>query len=101
MGFATVAPEAGGKKLYAATDEGRAELETHRRTLDAIKERMDEARSRGGRFSPQIMRAMENLKTALRYRLTAGELTEADVTAIAAAIDAAALAVERKAGGAS
>jgi DNA-binding PadR family transcriptional regulator len=95
MGFATVQPEAGGKKLYAATDEGRAELEKNRATLNAIGERMNEARSRGGRFSPQIMRAMENLKVALRYRLGSGDLDEADVSAIAAALDAAALAVEQ------
>ena len=69
MGFATVAPEAGGKKLYAATDEGRAELEKNRRHPDQRhrSERMDQARSRAaGRFSPQIMRAMENLKIAHR-----------------------------------
>ena len=95
MGFATVAPEAGGKKLYAATDEGRAELEKNRPILSAISERMDQARSRGGRFSPQIMRAMENLKIAMKYRLSSGELTEAEVSAIAAALDAAALAVEQ------
>ena len=95
MGFATVAPESGGKKLYAATHEGRAELEKNGATLGAINERMNEARSRGGRFSPQIMRAMENLKVALKYRLTSGEMSEAEVSAIAAALDAAALAVEQ------
>ena len=95
MGYATVAAQ-GGKKLYAITAEGQAHLDENRRQLDAITERMDAAKARGGRFSPQIMRAMENLRTALKYRLAEGQLTEAEVAAIAKALDEAALAVERK-----
>ena len=38
---------------------------------------------------------MENLKLALRLRLERGPLTEEQLRAIAAALDAAALAVER------
>jgi len=95
MGYATVEAQDGGKKLYSATDAGRALLEENRRTVDALFARMDEARGRGGRFSPQIMRAMENLRIALKYRLGSGELSEADVQAIAAVLDQAALAVEK------
>jgi DNA-binding PadR family transcriptional regulator len=96
MGYATVEAQDGGKKLYSATDAGRAFLGENRRIVDALFARMDEARGRGGRFSPQIMRAMENLKLALRYRLAGDDLSEADVQAIAAALDQAALAVEKK-----
>ena len=96
MGYATIEAQDGGKKLYSITDAGREFLGENRRIVDGLFSRMDEARSRGGRFSPQIMRAMENLKIALKYRLVAGDLTEAEVQSIAAAIDQAALAVEKK-----
>lgn len=96
MGYASVEAQDGGKKLYTITDAGRAFLSENQKVVDAIFSRMDEAGSRGGRFSPQIMRAMENLKTALRYRLAAGALSETDVQDIAAALDQAALAVERR-----
>ena len=92
----TVQAQDGGKKLYSITDAGAAFLTENRRTVDGLFTRMDEARGRGGRFSPQIMRAMENLKTALKYRLREGPLTDAEVQALAAAIDQAALAIEKK-----
>jgi DNA-binding PadR family transcriptional regulator len=95
MGYASIEAQDGGKKLYTVTAAGRAFLAENKRTVDGLFTRMDEARSRGGRFSPQIMRAMENLKTALRYRLADGALSEADVQSIAAALDQAALAVEK------
>jgi hypothetical protein len=44
---------------------------------------------------PRIVRAIENLKTALRLRLGTGPLTDDRVQAIAAAIDAAATEAER------
>ncbi len=95
-GFATVSPEAGGKKLYAITPEGEAELDAHRATVTGLFNRMDEARSRSAGGWPQIGRAVENLMTALRYRMSAGDLTAEDLKQIAAALDAAALAVEKK-----
>lgn len=97
-GFATVSPEAGGKKLYAITPEGQAELDANQPALKALFARMDEARSRSSVGSPRIGRAMENLFTALRYRMSEGPLSEAEAAEIAAALDAAALAVEKKPG---
>ncbi len=96
LGYASVQAQDGGKKLYTITDEGSAFIAANQKTVDAIFARMDEAASRGGRFSPQIMRAMENLRTALKYRLAEGALSDTDVQAIAAALDQAALAVEKK-----
>ncbi len=96
LGYASVEAQDGGKKLYTITDAGRAFLGENQKIVDAIFTRMDEAGSRGGRFSPQIMRAMENLRTALKYRLAEGALSEEEISAIAAALDQAALAVERK-----
>lgn len=94
-GFATVEPEPGGKKRYAITPEGRAELDANAAALEALARRMDDVRSRAAGASPRIGRAIENLFTALRYRMSAGPLSDAEIAEIAAALDAAALAVEK------
>lgn len=88
MGYASVAAE-GGRKSYAITDAGQAFLDANRDAADALFRRGGEGGGRGGR-SLQVMRAMHNLKTALRMRLASGPADEATVDAIAAAIDEAA-----------
>lgn len=94
LGYVTATAD-GAKKLHAITDEGRAFLEANRGTLDLLLARIAEAgAARGGR-TPEIMRAMENLKMALRLRVSRGPLTGEQVDAIAAAIDAAAQRVEK------
>ena len=45
--------------------------------------------------APQLLRAMENLKLALRLRLSRGPLTAAQTEAVAAVLDAAATSVEK------
>jgi hypothetical protein len=52
-------------------------------------------RAYGGGPAPQILRAMENLKLALQLRLARGPLSEEQINAVAAAIDGAAVSVER------
>jgi hypothetical protein len=49
----------------------------------------------GGGPALEIIRATENLKLALRLRQDRGPLSEEQVRAIAAALDAAAVAIER------
>ena len=44
---------------------------------------------------PQLLRAMENLKLALRLRHRGGPLTAEQLHSIVAALDAAAVAIER------
>lgn len=96
IGLVTVSECEGGKKLHTITDEGRAYLDAHRAALDALLGRMDETHRRhGGGPAPQVVRAMENLKLALQLRLSRGPLTEEQIAAVAAAIDAAAGGVER------
>jgi DNA-binding PadR family transcriptional regulator len=96
LGHVTVSDGDGAKKLHTITDEGRAYLDAHRPTLEALMERMDESgRRHGGGPAPQIVRAMENLKLALRLRLSRGPLDEAQINAVAAAIDTAATTLER------
>lgn len=97
LGYVTVAiPAEGGRKLHEVTEQGRAFLEANRSTLDALLARMDEAgRAQGGGPAPQIVRAMENLKLAMRLRMARGPLTPEQADAVAAALDAAATGVER------
>ncbi|MEO8559990.1 MAG: PadR family transcriptional regulator [Rhodospirillales bacterium] len=96
LNYVTVVQGDGGKKLHSITDGGRAFLASNQATVDALLARMSEAGARhGGGPAPQILRAFENLKMALRLRVSRGKPTDAEIVAIAAAIDAAAVAVER------
>jgi DNA-binding PadR family transcriptional regulator len=95
LGHATVA-ESEAKKRYAITTEGTAYLAVNQAALDRALQRMQSvSTAHGGGPAPEIMRARENLKLALRLREARGPLTEQQVRAIAAALDAAAIAVER------
>jgi len=95
LGYATVSETEGGRKLYTITDEGRAYLAENQAMVDAILARMDRASARSGGGSPQVMRAIENMKTALRLRMARGPLTDAQADAIAEALDAAARSIEK------
>lgn len=96
MGYAAASVDASGKKPYAITKEGAAFLAESKAEVDALHERIAAIRNaRGGGPPAPVIRAMENLRLALRLRLDQGELDEAKIAAIAAALDAAAQAVER------
>jgi len=94
-GFLAPADPAAGRKLYAITEAGKAALEENRASVDAVFSRMGEAASASAMGSPRVRRAMENLRTALKLRLTAGALSEEQIDQIAQALDAAAAQVER------
>jgi DNA-binding PadR family transcriptional regulator len=88
LGYVTLTEGEGSKKLYTVTPEGAAHLQTNRGAVDALFARMAEmGAAYGGEPATQIVRAMENLKTALRLKLGHGALTQEQVRAIAAAID--------------
>lgn len=96
LGYAKVEEAEGGKKRYAITVQGQAFLETQAEALGQVTARMEQAASSvRGREAPQIVRALENLNLALRLKLAAGPLGEAQIQAVAAALDAAAVAVEQ------
>jgi DNA-binding PadR family transcriptional regulator len=85
----------GNKKLYSATDQGREYLKANNATVKAIFGRMEQARKVFGRGrSPQIMRALMNLKLALKMRMRRGDLSTEQVSKIAQALDAAARAID-------
>jgi DNA-binding PadR family transcriptional regulator len=96
LGHVTVTTGDGAKKLHTITPEGQAYLEAYRPALDTLRTRMAEAsRVYGGGPPAPITRAMENLKLALRLRMSRGPLEDAQVNAVAAALDAAATSIER------
>lgn len=95
MGYATAAQEQGGRKLYTLTPEGEAFLAENKAQVDAIFARLDGAENlRRGDFAP-VLRAMENLRMAVRMRVRRREATAVVIQAIADALDAAAKAIER------
>jgi DNA-binding PadR family transcriptional regulator len=95
LGYIAIAGVEGPRKLYAITDSGRAALKENDATVSAIFARMDEVHARhGGGPAPQVLRAMENLKVALRLRLGRGPLRDEEVARIAEALDQAARAIE-------
>jgi DNA-binding PadR family transcriptional regulator len=86
----------GAKKLYSLTEEGRAEVESHSADIQAVRERLANARARFGAVPPpELFRAMDNLRAALQVRLAKGELSPEVVQAMTAAIDRAAAEIER------
>ena len=71
-------------------------LEANRQALDVLLARMDEAgRAQGDGPAPQIVRAMENLKLAMRMRLSREALTAEQANAFAAVLDHAAQPLEQ------
>ena len=99
QGYLTVdEADAGGRKRYRVTDAGQAFLTENRVTVDAMLARMnggaDGAGPRGGR-PPQVTRAIENLKLAMRMRLSGEALTPAQASAFAAVLDNAAQQLEQ------
>ncbi|MFO1073415.1 MAG: PadR family transcriptional regulator [Geminicoccaceae bacterium] len=96
MGQAAQEPGEGGRKLYAITDAGRAALAESAAAVQALLARMQAVRASGGDGPPApLVRAMENLKLALRLRLARGDLDAERIRALAAGIDALALEIER------
>jgi DNA-binding PadR family transcriptional regulator len=95
LGYVAASDAGGGKKLYTITAEGEAYLQTNAQGVHGLFSRMAETASRSTAFSPQIMRARENLKTALRLKLTGANLSPEQVTAVAKALDDAVAAIEQ------
>ena len=86
----------GRRFSYRITPEGKAFLTANRAAIDELMARAGDGR-RGGRegVPAPVVRAMENLKLAMRLRLRKGEVSEEAAEAIAAALDLAAKTVEK------
>ncbi len=94
LGFATSATTEGSKRQYTITDAGTANLAENQATVDAIFAKIEDAGS-GSDFGPRILRAMANLRFALKLRLGRGRVDDEAAAKIAAALDAAAAEIER------
>jgi DNA-binding PadR family transcriptional regulator len=96
MGYTVIEPAEGGRKRYRITPEGEAFLAANRAAIDELMARAGH-RGPGGRegVPAPVVRAMENLKLAMRLRLRRGEMSEEAAEAIAAALDLAARTVEK------
>lgn len=96
MGYVAVAAEEGGRKRYTMSAEGEAFLAANRAGADEILARTRQGGGeRAGPAPAPVVRAMENLKLALRLRFRGGALDEAAIDTIASALDAAARTIER------
>lgn len=96
LGWAAAEAQADGRRLYAATESGRTRLAAQAEDLAALLERLSQRRRRErARRTPDIERAMENLKTALRLRFSESTPDADTVRRIADLIDQAAVAVGR------
>jgi DNA-binding PadR family transcriptional regulator len=93
MGYAAAEAD-GAKKLYSITTEGRAFIKANRGLLEALIARMAHAGGRHAGRPAAILDAMHALKHALRARAAKG-LTDDQIEAIAAAIEATAKKVEK------
>ncbi|MGV7121833.1 PadR family transcriptional regulator [Sphingopyxis sp. 550A] len=96
MGLIETADSDGAKKLFAATDAGRAELDTNADAVAALITRLTEVGEERQRTdSASVRRAMGNLRTVLMNRLGDRDIEEATLHDIVALIDEAAQKIER------
>ena len=86
----------GAKKPFAATDQGRAELETRKDEVEALMRRLGRHGERTTTVrSHDVFRAMGNLGSVLKNRARAGKLDERTINEIVDMIDEMAKRIER------
>lgn len=95
LGYTTMAESGGGRKLYSITDTGQAFLAENRVETDAHLARMANADTPHPGRAPQVVRALENFKLAVRMRLSGAPLTDEQAHAFAQILDNAAQQLER------
>ena len=84
------------KKVFEATDEGRAHLEENEDEVDELIERLEgHGRTRRHGQRPEIGRAIGNLMTALRNRIAAEGWNEELLEEVIDVLDDAAQRIER------
>jgi DNA-binding PadR family transcriptional regulator len=86
----------GAKKPFAATAQGREELETRKDEVEALMRRLGRHGERTTTVrSHDLFRAMGNLGTVLKNRARSGKLDEATINEIVDMIDEMAKRIER------
>jgi DNA-binding PadR family transcriptional regulator len=96
MGLIEEAAVEGPRKPFQVTDEGRAHLEERSEEIEALFERLTDLKPREEPTAgPAIGRAVRNLMTALRHRVSRDGLDDDLLHEIAAILDEAAQRIER------
>ncbi|MGI8930949.1 MAG: PadR family transcriptional regulator [Sphingomicrobium sp.] len=95
MGLIAEAPGDTQKKVFEATDEGRAKLAESEAEVEALFERLNEAFTKREGGHPPIGRAIGNLMNALRHRVARDGFDDALVHEITEILDGAAQRIER------
>lgn len=86
MGYARIVPDEGGRKRATITEEGQAFLAANQR---ASEELMTRKQPYSRAHAPKaVVEAMDQLKSALTSRFTAGEIDEVEIAQIAGHIHA-------------
>ncbi len=95
MGYISAETNEEGKKFFSVTPQGKAFLKVSKPVVKTIFDRMSDAAECQKRSeNPQLVRAIENLKLALKLRSSAGELTQEQIRTIASTLDEAARTIE-------
>lgn len=93
MGYATPKTD-GARKLYEITDTGREELQIHQKLLQETLQRIESIGTRHAHERhPPVVRAMENLKMALRLRR--GQWTSQQLEKVVEILDEAVRRIEK------
>ena len=96
LGYATSETNSEGKNLYSVTPQGKAFLKLNKPILEKIFARMSHAAERHKRTeNPQLVRAIENLKLALKLKSGSSELSDGQIRSIAGILDRAAEEIEK------
>lgn len=94
LSYTSMADDHSGRKLYSITPLGQTFLADNRAAADALLARMQGAGSPQASRPPQVVRALENFKLALRMRLAA-PLTSEQAHVVAQVLDQTAQSIER------
>jgi len=94
-GLATAATSEGNRKVYSVTPQGLEYLKANKDRVDELFERLEET-GRGYRHgrSPELMKAMHNLRGAILARVFRGNATPEQIARITEAVNAAAKAID-------
>jgi DNA-binding PadR family transcriptional regulator len=95
MGYASASQDSAGRKLYTVTSEGEAFLAANKAPVDAIFARLDGGNEDRFAGAGSVLRAMLNLRAAVRLRVRGRAATPEQIQAIADALDAAAKTIEK------
>jgi DNA-binding PadR family transcriptional regulator len=94
-GLASAATPEGNRKVYSVTPQGLEYLAANKHRVNELFERLEET-GRGYRHgrSPELMKAMHNLRGAILARVFRGNATPEQIKKITEAVNAAAKAID-------